>query len=231
MTEKPNRKERVDPREHISSVWEFETEEQKEAMLEPITPENCGKKLRLVREVSGLSRRDLAKVLGVAESTIYRLETKKTLPTTDFMLRLSALVAIGYARFSKMSEKDREKISEYIGAGGGMAAGIGGAIGAISASGAIPGLSAAGITSGLAALGGSMLGGIAVVATIPVAAGFAGYGLVKGIKAICEANKLKCKEVDEHWELVPKNADAEDSATERSGNHAGKSDRPQDEEE
>jgi len=231
MTKKPSGKERVDPREHISSVWEFETEEQKEAMLEAITPENCGKKLRLVREVSGLSRRDLAKVLGVAESTIYRLETKKTLPTTDFMLRLSALVAIGYARFSKMSEKDKEKISEYIGAGGGIAAGIGGAIGAISASGAIAGLSAAGITSGLAALGGSMLGGIAVVATIPVAAGFAGYGLVKGIKAICEANKLECKEVDEHWELVPKNADAEDSATKRSGDHAGKSDRPQDEEE
>jgi len=216
MTKKPSGKERVDPREHISSVWEFETEEQKEAMLEAITPENCGKKLRLVREVSGLSRRDLAKVLGVAESTIYRLETKKTLPTTDFMLRLSALVAIGYARFSKMSEKDKEKISEYIGAGGGIAAGIGGAIGAISASGAIAGLSAAGITSGLAALGGSMLGGIAVVATIPVAAGFAGYGLVKGIKAICEANKLECKEVDEHWELVPKNADATGHKTKKS---------------
>ncbi|MCD6304105.1 MAG: helix-turn-helix transcriptional regulator, partial [Planctomycetes bacterium] len=186
---------------------------------------------RLVREVSGLSRRDLAKVLGVAESTIYRLETKKTLPTTDFMLRLSALVAIGYARFSKMSEEDKEKVSEYIGAGGGIAAGIGGAIGAISASGAVAGLSAAGITSGLAALGGSMLGGIAVVAAIPVAAGFVGYGLVKGIKAICEANKLECKEVDEHWELVPKSADAENSETERSGDDAGKLNRPRDEEE
>ena len=231
MVKKPSKKGQVAPREHMSSVWEFETEEQKQAMLETITTENCGKKLKLVREVSGLSRRELAKVLGVAESTIYRLETKKTLPTTDFMLRLSALVAIGYARFSKMSEKDKEKISEYIGAAGGLAAGIGGAIGAISASGAVADLSAAGITSGLAALGGSMLGGIAVVATIPVAAGFAGYGLVKGIKAICEANKLECKEVDEHWELVPKNADAGNSETERSGNGAGKLDRPQDEEE
>lgn len=193
----------VDPRDHLSSVWTFETEEQKDQMLEPMTPENCGDKLKLVREVSGMSRRDLAKVLGVAESTIYRLETKKTLPTMDFLLRLNALVAIGYSSFTKMSEKDKEKVSEYIGTTGGIAAGVGGAIGAISASGAVAGLSAAGITSGLAALGGSMLGGIAVVATIPVAAGFAGYGLVKGIKAICNANRLECKEVNEHWELVP----------------------------
>ena len=194
---------KVDPREQLASVWEFDSEEQKDAMMESLTQENCGKKLHLIRDVSGMSRRDLARVIGVAESTIYRLETGKTLPTMDFMLRLSALVAIGHARFSKMSTSEKEKISEYIGTTGGIAAGVGGAIGAISASGAVAGLSAAGITSGLAAIGGTMLGGIAVVATIPLAAGFAGYGLVKGIKAICEANRLDCKEVDGHWELTP----------------------------
>ncbi len=197
------KKSKVDPREQLASVWEFDSEEQKDAMMESITQENCGKKLHLIRDVSGMSRRDLARVIGVAESTIYRLETGKTLPTMDFMLRLSALVAIGHARFSKMSSAEKEKISEYIGTTGGIAAGVGGAIGAISASGAVAGLSAAGITSGLAAIGGTMLGGIAVVATIPLAAGFAGYGLVKGIKAICEANRLDCKEVDGHWELTP----------------------------
>lgn len=213
MIKTNNQKVHVDPREHIASVWEFETEDQKEKMLETITQENCGEKLRLVREVSGLSRRDLADVLGVAESTIYRLETKKTLPTMDFMLKLSALVAIGYARFKNMSENEKEKVSEYIGATGGITAGIGGAIGAISASGAVAGLSAAGITSGLAAIGGgTMLGGIAVVATIPVAVGFAGYGLVKGIKAICKANRLDCKEVDGHWELVPESKMGNDSS-------------------
>ena len=62
-----------DPAEHINSVWEFEDEEQREKMLEPITRENCGDKLKLKREVSGLSRRELAAVIGVAESTIYRL--------------------------------------------------------------------------------------------------------------------------------------------------------------
>ena len=52
-----------------------------------------------------------------------------------------------------------------------------------------------------------MLGGLAVVATIPLAAGAAGYGLVKGIKEICKANRLNCKEVDGHWEIAPKAAD------------------------
>jgi transcriptional regulator with XRE-family HTH domain len=196
------------PEEHVNSVWEFESENQKKQMLEPITEDNCGAKLRLVREVSGLSRRDLAGVIGVAESTIYRLEKKQTLPKRDFMLRLSGLVAIGHAKYSKMSESDKEKVSEYIGAAGGITAGIGGAIAAISASGAVAGLSAAGITSGLAALGGSMLGGLAVVAVIPVVAGAAGYGLIKGIKAICDANRLDCKEIDNHWEIVPQQPDA-----------------------
>ena len=191
--------------EEIETVWEFDTTEQKEEMLEPITSENCGLKLMLVREASGLSRRDTAKTLGVAESTIFRLETGRSKPTKDFMSKLSGLVAIGYARYSKLSKAEKEKISDYIGAGGGGAAGVGGAIGAVSAAGSVAGLSAAGITSGLSAIGaGAMIGGVAVVAAIPIAAGAAGYGLVKGIKAICEANNLDCKEVDEHWEIVPK---------------------------
>ena len=211
MTRANDRAEQVDPNEQIASVWGFESEEQKTRMLEPITEENCGSKLKLVREVSGMSRRQLADVLGVAESTIYRLETNRTRPTMPFMYKLTALVAIGHESFSKMSEAEKERISECIGTTGGVAAGVGGAIGAISASGAVAGLSAAGITSGLAALGGTMLGGIAVVAAIPVAAGFAGYGLVKAIKAICEANQLDCKKVDEHWELVPEDKGAEGS--------------------
>jgi hypothetical protein len=55
-----------------------------------------------------------------------------------------------------------------------------------------------------------MLGGLAVVAIIPVAVGAAGYGLVKGIKAICKANKLDCNknEADKNWEIVPQKPDA-----------------------
>ena len=150
--------------------WDFESDEQREAMLEPITPQNCWKKLKLIRDIAGMSRRDLATVIGVSESTIFRLETRKTLPSNDFMLRLSGLVAIGHAKFSRMSDTEKEKFSEYLGASGGVAAGIGGALGAVSASGAVAGLSAAGITSGLAAIGGTMLGGLAVVAAIRPAA-------------------------------------------------------------
>lgn len=193
--------------DHVKSVWEFESPEQEQEMMEPVTKENCGKKLKLIREVTGISRRELAKKFDVSESTISRLETGKTKPTNAFMNKLLGLVAIGYAVYSKMSKKDKEKVSEYIGVSGGVVAGVGGAIGAISTSGAVAGLSAAGMTSGLAALGGgTMLGGLVVVATIPVAAGALGFGLVKGIKAICEANKLSCKEVNERWEIRKKDS-------------------------
>lgn len=185
------------------SAWDYESDEQKQAMEELITKENCGDKLRIVRDVSGLSRRELAKVIGCAESTIYRLETKKTVPTPDFTNRLRGLVLIGHNKWSKMTATEKEAVSEAIGAAGGFTAGIGGSIAAVSAAG-YAGLSAAGITSGLAAIGGgSMLGGIAVVAAIPAAVGLGGYGLVKGIKAICEANKLNCKEVDGRYEITP----------------------------
>lgn len=186
----------------IKDVWKFENEEQREKMTENITPENCGEKLKLIRNISGVSRIDLAKCIGCSESTITRLELKKSLPTTDFMLRLSALSMIGHAKYSKISEKEKKIISETIIASGCIIAGVGGAIGAVTSNTATIGLSAAGITSGLAAIGGSSLGGLtAVVATLPLAAGFAGYGLVKGLQAICRANKLACKEVDGEFEI------------------------------
>lgn len=190
--------------------WEYESDKQKAEMEEPLTRDNCGAKLRLVRDVSGLSRRDLARVLGCSESTILRLETRKTYPTDEFTNRLRGLVLIGYHKFSKMSESEKETISETIGSVGGITAGVAGSIGAVSASGSVAGLSAAGVTSGLAAIGGgTMLGGIAVIAAIPAAVGLGGYGLVKGIKAICEANNLRCKEVDGRYEIVPGQAIAD----------------------
>jgi transcriptional regulator with XRE-family HTH domain len=190
--------------EYLASIWKFEDDEQKVEMIETINEKNCGKKLKLVRDVTGISRSDLAKILGVSLSTITRLETKKSKPTKEFLLVLSGLVAIGIAKYSEMSREDKEKLTNYIGAGGGAAAGVAGSIAAVSASGTVAGLSAAGITSGLAAIGGgAMLGGIAVVAAIPLVVGAAGWGIVKGIKAICEANNLKCEEIDGRYEIVP----------------------------
>jgi transcriptional regulator with XRE-family HTH domain len=185
--------------------WNFRTPQEEQEMKEDITEKNCGKKLKLIRDISGITQRDLAAILGVSESTIKRLESESTKPTKDFMLMLAALCIIGKEKYSKMSEADKEKISEIITSAGGAAVGVGASIAAISASGAVAGLSAAGITSGLAAIGGgAMLGGIAVVACVPIAAGAAGYGLVKAIKKLCEANRLDCKEVDDRYEITPK---------------------------
>ncbi len=207
MKKRQNQKSDIEQNEYLSSIWEFESEDEKVQMLETITEKNCGEKLQLIRKMSGISRKELADTLGVAESTIYRLEKSNTLPSNDFMLRLSALTVIGVSKFKKLNSKDKEKVSDALAAAGGAATGVAASIAAISSAGTIAGLSAAGITSGLAAIGGgTMLGGVAVVASIPVAMGAAGYGLIKGIKAICKANKLSCKEVDEYWELIPESS-------------------------
>ncbi len=199
----------------LESVWKFENESQAALMTEDITPENCGEKLKLIRKVSRLKQKDLAKALGVSESTVARLEKVQTKPTDDFLLRLSGLVVIGHAKYSKLNDAERNDLSKYVGAAGGVGAGIAGSIGAISAGGAVAGLSAAGVTSGLAAIGGgAMLGGLAVVASIPVAAGIAGFGIAKGIKNICKANNLKCMEVDGRYELVPEKSQSDESMNE-----------------
>src|SRR5262249_9839698 len=142
-----------------------------EALREPITKANCGAKLKLVQAVATMSRRDLAKLLGVSEGTLRRLESEDSEPTDDFMGKLQALCLIGVANFRKMSAAEREQVTEILGAGGGVIAGIGGALGAVGAAGSVAGFSAAGITSGLAAIGGgAMLAGGGIVANIPVAA-------------------------------------------------------------
>ncbi len=189
---------------HLDGVWTFDSDEQRRAMLEPITKANCGDKLRLVRDVSGLSRAELAQSLGVSESTIYRLETRQTAPTDDFMLRLAALVAIGHARYARMSEEEKEKLSAYLAATGGAKGGIGGAIAATAARDLLGRVSAAGVTSGLAAIAGTMLGGLEVVARLPLIASAAGYKFVKNIKAVCDANSLRVREVDGRYEIARK---------------------------
>ena len=67
---------------------------------------------------------------------------------------------------------------QILSTGTGAAAGSAGAISAVAAAG-LPGLSAAGITSGLAAVGGTMLGGVVVVAAAPLAGAVLAYGLAR----------------------------------------------------
>lgn len=204
--------------EKAMSDWDFEDDDQRKNFQEPIHTENCGQKLKLVREVSGLSRRELADALGCSESTVVRIETKKTLPTEDFMNRLRALTVIGHHKFKTLSDAEKSTLNDtFTAAGGGIGgvtAGIAGSIAAVSASGSVAGLSAAGITSGLAAIGGgTLLGGVGVVAAIPAAVGLAGYGLVKGIQSVCEANSLDIKEVDGRYEITP-HQNSKDTGTE-----------------
>ncbi len=187
--------------------WKFKDDKQETEFKESVTKENCGAKLRLIRELLHMSRRELARIIGVSEATLRRLEGGDTLPTDEFINRLQALLAIGAAKYAKLSATEKEKVSEVVGAAGGSVAGVGGSIAAIGAAGAVSGFSAAGITSGLAAIGGgAMLTGIGIVAAIPVATGLAGYGLVKGIKKICEANNLSSEEVNGKWEIRRKNS-------------------------
>ena len=72
-----------------------------------------------------------------------------------------------------------EKVSIGTGSVLGMGAGAWSGKIALSIAG-VSGLSAAGITSGLSAIGGSMLGGIVVLAAIPVAGALAGAGIGYG---------------------------------------------------
>ena len=77
MTKNKKTNDKFNPDDYASSVWDFESEEQKKKMLEPILKDNCGQKLKLVREVSGISRRGLAGVFDISESTMCPLETGK----------------------------------------------------------------------------------------------------------------------------------------------------------
>jgi transcriptional regulator with XRE-family HTH domain len=182
--------------------WDYKSAEQKSAMEEVFTEGNCGEKLRLMGDLSRLSHRDLAKILICRQSTISRLEGKQSLPTEAFIKRLQRLGRVGCDDFLKVSESEKDFTSETLGAVTSGTLGVNASVAAISTAGTVSGLSGAGITTGLAALGGTMLGGIAVVAAIPVVAALAGFGLVKGIKGIRAARNLNCKDLDPRYEKV-----------------------------
>ena len=67
------------------------------------------------------------------------------------------------------------------------------------------GLSAAGISSGLAALGsvtgGEMIVGVTVAGAIPIVAGTAGFGIIRGIRRVARERRLNVTERDDQWEM------------------------------
>lgn len=168
---------------------------------------DVGELLKNTRLEAGVSRRELAEMLGSSEATIKRLETGTTFATDEMWNRCVALCVLG-------QRYDPGSTEEAVATGTGAAVGVAGATTAVSAAGTVTGLSAAGMTSGLAALGlGSMATGIGVVAAIPIGIGLASYGVVKALKAIARTNKLDAHvvEADDMLEvtLKPANGDNE----------------------
>jgi len=169
-----------------------------------ITTQNCRLLLAAFMEKDSVSAPNIAKAIGCRHATIGRLIAGNTLPTEEFMKQTGIMLGIGFENYSKLSEAQKEKISEAIGAAGGGAIGFGSIAAAISASGAVAGLSAAGITSGLAALGaivsGGMVAGVAIAAAIPIAAGALGYAIIKGVKYFFSEVEINKTDIDNRWE-------------------------------
>lgn len=105
------------------------------------------------------------------------------------------MISIGFDKYKKLSNSEKEKIPENIGTIGGGLLGFGSITAAISASG-IVGLSAIG-----AIVGGGMVAGVISVAFIPILAGAVGYKMVKGIKNLISNKKLSNDKLDDYWEF------------------------------
>ncbi len=150
-----------------------------------------------------LTNKKVAKVIGCPEASIGRILVGVTLPSSEMLKQGAVLMEIGYDRYKKLSQAEKEKVSETIGTIGGGVVGFGTITAAVSAAG-ITGLSAAGIASGLSVIGsmvgGGMAAGIVVVAAIPIAVGALGYSIVKGIKALIETKNLNTESFEPYWE-------------------------------
>ena len=169
-------------------------------MPESVTRENCGSVLRELRQRFGsMSVAELAKTLGVARSTVMRIEAGQTTPSDDLLNRLKAIQVIGISRFRALSEKDRTrflKVIEEIGENPEI-------FSEVMTNRMVKELTPAGIVAGLGTIATASLNlPTSVISSIPVLSSLAGYGLVKGLKSILEANNLSCVENEGVWEIT-----------------------------
>lgn len=150
--------------------------------------------------------KDVAYTIGCSEATFIRLLDTSTYPSDDMLKQGALLIAIGYEKYTNLSNAEKEKITEAIGAVGGGAVGFGAITGAISTLGSVAGLSAAGITSGLATLGGliggGMVAGVMVAAAFPIVVGAAGVGIVAGVKHLATEHQVQQTDIDPRWEIL-----------------------------
>ncbi len=177
-------------------------------MLKSVTRENCGHILKELRERFGrMSVAELAGILGVSRSTVMRIEAGQTYPSDDLLNRLKAIQVIGISRFKTLSEKDRARFSgliKEIGEDPEVFAGV-------VTDRMVKELTPAGILAGLGTIAAASLNAsTAIVSSIPVFSSLAGYGLVKGLKGILEANRFECAEKNGRWEIT-KTTSSEDS--------------------
>ncbi len=174
-------------------------------LMNQITRDNCRLLLAAFIEENDLNVRRVAKVIGCSEATLVRILAAHSLPSDEMMKQVGILIELGFDLYSKLSNAQKEHISEALGTAGGGILGFGSISAAISSLGVVSGLSAAGMTSGLAALGtvvsGGMFAGVMVAAAIPIAAGAAGYALIKGVKYFANEWQLDVTELDERWEV------------------------------
>ena len=174
-------------------------------MMDEINRDNCRILLAAFIEENDLTVGRVAKAIGCSEATLVRILAERSWPSGEMLKRVGIMFELGFPAYARLSEAQKERISEKIGTVGGGILGFGSISAAISSFGAVGGLSAAGVTSGLAALGsligGGMVAGVAVAGAIPLAAGTAGYAIIKGIKYLAAEWQLNVTERDERWEI------------------------------
>lgn len=170
---------------------------------EKLTKENLPIFMAAFLEKNSVSIKKVAKSIGCSVPTLTRIIAQESFATDELLKQCAILMEIGFKRFDKLSSSEKEKISESIGTVSGAGLGFASISSAVSVMGTA-GLSAAGISSGLGALGaivgGGMITGVAVAASIPIAAGALGYGLMKGIKSVFSEIQAKDEKFDSNWE-------------------------------
>ena len=185
-----------------------------------VTRENCGRVLKDLRQKFGsMSVAELSKTLGVARSTIMRIEAGQTAPSDDLLNRLKAIQIIGISKFRTISQMDKDRFSQLIEEIGEnpelfLTANLGHMV---------KELTPAGILAGLGTIASASLNlSSNVVSSIPVLSSLAGYGLVKGLRSILEANDFQCIEREGAWEIVNKPTKGKATVKEEKDMDAGK---------
>lgn len=169
-------------------------------MLESVTRENCGAVLRKMRQMFGsMSVAELSRMLGVSRSTVMRIEAGRTYPSDELLNRLKAIQIIGISKFRTLSEINKERFSQLIEEIWGDPDMFSEAISRRM----VQELTPVGILAGIGTIAGASLNvSTSTISSIPILSSLAGYGLVKGLKAILEANNLECKENEGRWEIT-----------------------------